>query len=64
MLPKGYTPYGQNCNAEAIAESDYDRYEYDYRASPNDQRRKETSCEKLRSCCSDMGRLTKSVNIV
>ena len=45
-----------------VAESEYDRYEYDYEESPNDQRRKENSCEKLRSCCSDMGRLTKSVN--
>ena len=57
-LPQEYTPY---CNEVVAAESDYDRYEYDHRESPNDQRRKENSCGKLRSCFSDMGRLTSSV---
>ena len=57
-LPEGYTPYRQNTG---VSESEYDRYEYDHGESPNGQRPKKTLCEKLRSCCSDMGRLTKSV---
>ena len=58
-LPEGYTPYRQNDGA--VPESEYDRYEYDHGESPNGQRPKKSLCEKLRSCCSDMGRLTKSI---
>ena len=58
-LPEGYTPYRQN--AGAVPDSEYDRYEYDHAESPNDQRPKKSPCEKLRSCCSDMGRLITSL---
>ena len=54
-IPDGYTAYGQNCNTNDEAE--YDRYEYDYAKSPSDKRPERDSCERLKSCCSDMGRL-------
>ena len=54
-LPDGYTAYGQNCNVNHEAE--YDRYDYDHAESPSDNRPKRDSCERLKACCCDMGRL-------
>ena len=50
----GYEAYGENGNAEAV----YDRYEYDYEIESTDGRRpKQSCCKRLRSYCSDVGRL-------
>ena len=59
-LPEGYAAYGENGNAEAV----YDRYdpEYDYEDIDGGRRLKQSCCKRLRSGCSDMGRLIKSLN--
>ena len=55
-LPEGYEAYGENGNAEAV----YDRYdpEYEYEQFP---RPKKSCCKRLRSGCSDMGRLIQAL---
>lgn len=50
-LPEGYTAYGENGNADPV----YDRYDPDY--VKLEARPKQNCCKRLRSCCSDMGRL-------
>ena len=60
-LPEGYEAYGENGNAEAV----YDRYEEDYDVAGTEEgyrRPKQSCCKRLRSGCSDMGRLIKSLN--
>ena len=60
-LPEGYAPYGENGNAEAV----YDRYDEDYDDVGTEEgyrRPKQSCCKRLRSGCSDMGRLIKSLN--
>ena len=53
-VTEGYEAYGENGNGEAV----YDRYEDDYERESTDGRRpKQSCCKRLRSCCSDMGRL-------
>ena len=53
-LANGYEAYGENGNAEAV----YDRYDYTYETESTIGRRpKQSCCKRLRSCCSDMGRL-------
>ena len=59
-LPNGYTPYGQNSHANAVDE--YDRYESDYEESTGDDGPKNGFCQKLKSCCNDLGRLVHSFN--
>ena len=54
-LPEGYTPYKSNERAEAI----YDKYEYTDEESSNEQTQKKSFCIEVKSCCSDMGRLTR-----
>ena len=51
-LPEGYTPYRKNCN-----ENEYDRYAYDHGESPVNDMLKDEPCERLQSCCNDIGRL-------
>ena len=52
-LPEGYTAYGETGHGDPV----YDRYEYDQAESPSGQRPKRSLCKRLRSGCSDMGRL-------
>lgn len=54
-LPEGYTAYGENGNADPV----YDRYDPEYTSEydPLEARPKQNCCKRLRSCCSDMGRL-------
>ena len=53
-LANGYQAYGENGVAEAV----YDRYDYTYETeSTIDQKPKQSCCKRVRSCCSDMGRL-------
>ena len=55
-LPEGYTAYGGNENM-------YDRYEYDFAESPTAHRPKRSFCERMKSFCSDMGRLIRKYNM-
>ena len=55
-LPEGYTAYGQNCNAY-----EYNQYEYDNGESPVDDRPESKPCERLKSCCNDIGRLVQII---
>ena len=57
VLPEGYTAYGGNGNVNSVYM--YDQYEYDRAESPTAHRQKQSLCERMRSFCSDMGRLTR-----
>ena len=52
-LPEGYTAYGENGNADPV----YDRYDDEYDPEYKPLEPKQNCCKRLRSCCSDMGRL-------
>ena len=52
-VAEGYEAYGENGNGEAV----YDRYDDEYEEMPGGRRPKQSCCKRLRSCCSDMGRL-------
>ena len=54
-LPDGYTAYRKSFDRNP--EGEYDRYEYDHAESPSDNRPERYSCERLKACCCDMGRL-------
>ena len=58
-LPEGYTPYRPNERAEEI----YDTYEYTGEESSNDQIPKKSLCISFKSCCSDMGRLIRKLEL-
>ena len=61
FVPEGYTAYCENGNGEPVYM--YDQYEYDRAESPTAHRQKQSFCKKMRSCCSDMGRLASMLNI-
>ena len=61
VLPEGYTAYGGNGNVESVYT--FDRYEYDLAESPTAHRPKQSFCEKMKSFCSDMGRLIREYNM-
>ena len=52
-LPEGYTAYNEH--AESVYK--YDQYEYDLAEPQIAHRSKQSFCKKMRSFCSDMGRL-------
>ena len=58
-LPEGYTAYGENGCVESVYM--YDRYEYDLAESPTAHRQKRSLCKRMRSFCSDMGRLIRLI---
>ena len=60
-LPEGYTAYGGNGNVQSVYM--YDRYEYDLAESPTAHRPKRSFCERMKSFCSDMGRLIRKYNM-
>ena len=53
-LPDEYTANGNKCN-----NGEDDWYQYDYAESSVGDSPKEKPCERLKSCCNDIGRLVK-----
>ena len=57
VLPEGYTAYGENGYVNSVYM--YDQYDCDLAESPTANRQKQSLCKRMRSFCSDMGRLTR-----
>ena len=61
VLPEGYTAYAEKDDVESVYT--FDRYEYDLAESPTAHRPKRSFCERMKSFCSDMGRLIRKYNM-
>ena len=56
-LPEGYTPNTNKFGRTNSNANEYDQYEYNHGESPVKDTPKGEPCERLKSCCNDLGRL-------